>query len=75
MFQLDSHIANQPIADKPFIRHLQTADIFNECQEARIAEAAALAAVNAAIIEHDKAVKRKEAAIAKAKLMEGLESP
>ncbi len=69
---LSAHIASQPIADKPFIRHLQTADIFNECEDARRAEAAALAAVNAAIIEHDKAVKRKEAAIAKAKLMESM---
>ena len=74
MFQLTNHVANQPIADKPFIRHLQTADVFNECQDARRAEAAALAAVNAAMIEHAEAVKRKEAAIAKAKLMESMES-
>lgn len=70
---LSAHVANQPIADKPFIRHLQTADIFNECQDARRAEAAALAAVTAAMIEHDKAVKRKEAAIAKAKIFESME--
>ena len=73
MFQLSDHVAAQPIADKPYLRHLRTADIFNECEDARRAEAAALAAVNAAMIEHDKAVKRKEAAIAKAKLMESME--
>ena len=74
MFDLSARVAEHPIGDKPYIRHLQTAEIFNECEDARRAEAATLAAVNAAIIEHDKAVKRKEAAIAKAKLMESMES-
>ena len=73
MFQLTNHIANQPIADKPYIRHLRTADVFNECEDARQAEAIAFAAVTAAMIEHAEAVKRRDAAIAKAKLMESME--
>ena len=73
MISLQDRIMGHPISDPAYMAHLRTADVFNECQEARIAEAAALAAVNTAIIEHDKAVKRKEAAVAKAKLMESME--
>lgn len=73
MFNLRSHIASKPIADAPFIRHLRTADVFNELDEARAEEAKLYAAVTAAIIAHSEAVKRKEAAKAKAELMASME--
>jgi hypothetical protein len=74
MFNLRGHIASKPIADAPFIRHLRTADVFNELSEARAEEAKLYAAVTAAIIAHSEAVKRKEAAQAKAEIMAHLES-
>lgn len=73
MFNLRGHIASKPIADAPFIRHLRTADVFNELDEARAEEAKLYAAVTAAIIAHSDAVKRKEAAKAKAELMAAME--
>ena len=73
MFNLRGHIASKPIADVPFIRHLRTADVFNELDEARAEEAKLYAAVTAAIIAHSEAVKRKEAAQAKAEIMAHLE--
>jgi hypothetical protein len=73
MFNLSAKIETHPMNDKPYIRHLQTADLFNECEETRRKEAEAFAAVQAAIIAHADAVKRKEAAIAKAKLLESME--
>jgi hypothetical protein len=73
MFNLRSHIASKPIADAPFIRHLRTADVFNEFHEATQAEKELRVAVEAAIIAHSEAVKRKEAAKAKAELMTAME--
>jgi hypothetical protein len=73
MFNLTAKIANQPIMDAPYLRHLRTADVFNEFHEARAEEAKLYAAVTAAIIAHSEAVKRKEAAKAKAEIMAHLE--
>ncbi len=73
MFNLSAQIEKHPINDKPYIRHLQTADVFNEVTETRMKEAAAFAAVQAAIIQHAEALKLKEAALAKAELFESME--
>jgi hypothetical protein len=73
VFNLRGHIASKPIADAPFIRHLRTADVFNELDQARAEEAKLYAAVTAAIIAHSEAVKRKEAAKAKAEIMASME--
>ena len=73
MFNLTNHVANKPIMDGPYLRHLQTADVFNELHEATQEELELRAAVTAAIIAHSDAVKRKDAAKAKAELMAHLE--
>ena len=73
MFNLTAKIANQPIMDGPYLRHLRTADVFNEFHEATQEELELRAAVTAAIIAHSDAVKRKDAAKAKAELMAHLE--
>lgn len=72
-FDLRAHVAAKPIMDGPYLRHLRTADVFNEVHEATREEAELHAAVTAAIIAHTEAVKRKEAAKAKAALVEHLE--
>lgn len=53
---LTEHIKRQPIMDAPYKRHLESAPIFNEVQEAR-----------RAVAEADQ---RLKAALAKAKLFE-----
>ena len=73
MFNLTSHVANKPIMDGPFIRHLRTDPIFQELNEKRQAEADTFAAVQAAIIKHSEAVKERKAAEAKAELMASME--
>ena len=73
MFNLSASIAQKPIADAPYLRHLRTADVFNEVTETRQKEAETFAAVQAAIIAHAEAVKLRDAAIAKAELMASLE--
>lgn len=73
MFNLSTHVANKPIMDDAYLRHLRTADVFNALTEARLKEAETLAAVNAAIIAHDEALKRREAEEAKAKLIASME--
>ena len=67
MFDLARRVSQHPINDPAYLRHLRSADVFNELTEARDAEAATMAAVTAAMIEH------AEAAIAKAKLFESME--
>lgn len=59
MFDLSAQIASKPIMDEPYRRHLRTADVFNEVQEARENARKAEAAL--------------EAAIAKAAIMQSLE--
>ena len=66
MFSLTAHIAQHPIADDAYLRHLRTADVFNELREA------ASAHKDAAWAEHE-AWKRLEAAKAKAALMQAME--
>jgi putative N-acetylmannosamine-6-phosphate epimerase len=73
MFSLTSHVANKPIMDDAYLRHLRTADVFNALTEARQKEAETLAAVNAAIIAHDAALERRKTEEAKAKLMASME--
>ena len=73
MFNLTAKIANQPIMDGPFERHLRTDAAFQRVSEARQVEAEKLAAVNAAIIEHAEARKERETADAEAKLMGAME--
>lgn len=73
MFSLTSHVANKPIMDDAYLRHLRTADVFNALTEARQKEAETLAAVSAAMIAHDAALKHREAEEAKAKLMASME--
>lgn len=73
MFSLTSHVANKPIMDAPFERHLRTDPVFQAVNKARQKEAETLAAVSAAMIAHNEAVKGREAEEAKAKLMASME--
>jgi hypothetical protein len=73
MFNLRGHIASKPIADAPFIRHLRTADVFNEITETRKAERAAMAELEIAMAKHVEAATAYEAARAKAELMQSME--
>lgn len=73
MFNLSAQIASKPIMDEPYKRHLRTADVFNEVQDAREAAFDALIEADKAMGRHDAAVKRYEAAKAKAALMESME--
>ena len=73
MFNLSANIAAKPIMDDAFKRHLRTDPAFQAVNEARRKEAELLAAVNAAIIAHEEARKRREAEEAKAKLMASME--
>lgn len=66
-FDLTTHIANHPINDGPYLRHLQTADSFNAVQEAR-------EKVSQAEREYDDALLFLEALTAKLKIIEHLES-
>ena len=67
---LSAHIARHPIADEPYQRHLQAADIFNEVTDAREAYEQAWLETYASMKAETKAKKRLQAAIAKAKLYE-----
>ena len=73
MFNLSARIAEHPINDGPYLRHLRSADIFNEVQDARFAAFKALAEVNAAMLAHEEALTRYEAAQAKAEIFESME--
>ena len=73
MFNLSARVAQHPINDGPYLRHLRTADVFNEVQEARLDAFKALAAVNAAMKAHEDAMTRYEAAQAKAEIFESME--
>ena len=81
---LTAHIARHPIADEAYLRHLRTADVFNEVWETRdaliVAEQAACVAqdeIEAIINRHDRIIADKstqyEAALAKAAIMQALE--
>lgn len=59
--------------DEPFKRHLRADPIFQRVTEARRLEAETLAAVNAAIIQHNEARKELEAAQAEAAIFESME--
>lgn len=72
MFNLNAHVAEHPIGDKPYVRQLQTADVFNELEEARRAARESQFAVEQAERIRAKAQTRYEAAKAKAKLMESM---
>ena len=74
MFQLAKHIERHPIADDAYLRHLRTSDVFNELTAARKHYDICHEARDAADEDVRQAWKRLEAATAKAKLMEGLES-
>lgn len=65
-FNLRNHVANKPIMDEPYLRHLRTADVFNELRDAADEHK------TAAWAEH-RAWKRLEAAKAKAALMAAME--
>lgn len=73
MLTLEDRIKQHPIADKAYVRHLRTADVFNEVTEAR-----KVLAARRAWLEHYEskvadAEDLLEAALAKAKLMEAME--
>lgn len=70
MFSLTTHIAQHPICDGPYERHLQAADIFNEVQDARAEYEQAWLDTFASMKAETAAKKRLQAAIAKAKLYE-----
>jgi len=74
MFNLSARVAQHPINDGPYLRHLRTADVFNEVQEARLDAFKALAEVNAAMKAHEDAMTRYEAAQAKAESVAGVEA-
>jgi len=73
MFNLSARVAQHPINDGPYLRHLRTADVFNEVQEARLDAFKALAEVDAAMRAHEDAMTRYEAAQAKAEIFESME--
>ena len=73
MFNLTNHVAQHPIADKAYLRHLRTADVFNEVQEARHELWEADCELQHASRRRDEAWKRNEAAKAKAAIMQALE--
>jgi len=66
-FELTTHIASHPISDGPYLRHLATADSFNAVQDAR-------EKVSQAEREYDDALRFLEAEVAKAKIIEHLET-
>lgn len=73
MFDLTSHIARHPIADEAYLRHLRTADVFNEVQVANIEAVTAFGALMASEARYEAACKRQQAAKAKAKLIQSME--
>ena len=73
MFNLSARIEQHPIADEPYLRHLRTADVFNEVQSTRLAAFEALVEVETAMAKHEAAVTAYEAAQAKAKIFESME--
>ncbi len=73
MFNLSARIEQHPIADEPYLRHLRTADVFNEVQATRLAAFEALVEVETAMAKHEAAVTAYEAAQAKADLMQSME--
>lgn len=74
MFNLSARVAQHPINDEPYMRHLRTADVFNEVQAARLAAFEALAEVETAMKAHEAAMTRYEAAQAKAEIFESMEN-
>lgn len=74
MFNLSARVAQHPINDEPYMRHLRTADVFNEVQAARLAAFEALAEVETAMAKHEAAVTAYEAAQAKAESIAGVEA-
>lgn len=70
---LVQHIMRHPVNDPAYLRHLRTADVFNEITETREAERAAMAELEIAMAKHVEAATAYEAARAKAELMQSME--
>jgi len=73
MFNLSARVAQHPINDGPYLRHLRGADIFNAVTATREAAEKALADVNAAMLIHEQAVEAHDAELAKAEIFESME--
>lgn len=72
-FNLTSHVAQHPIADEAYMRHLRSSDVFNELQSARDHYDICHEARDAADEDVRQAWDRLEAARAKAALMASME--
>lgn len=68
LFSLTKLVARHPISDKPYMRHLETSDAFNEVRDARAELDAAIEARDAADQRVRDAYDKWDAARAKADL-------
>lgn len=73
MFNLTQHVSQHPIADDAYMRHLRTADVFDEVHTARKLFFKEQERACRARLAEQSARDRYEAAIAKAKLMQAME--
>jgi hypothetical protein len=73
-FNLRNHVANKPIMDEPYLRHLRTSEVFDELREAREAYREAVDRKLIADGTWYHAGRRLEAAEAKAEIMAHLEA-